>query len=205
MPSRKKSNSPGSRAVIVVMLAALVGVAGFAAYVKFTPGASRVADDLRRKDEISRPGPSVDVDSKPSTKTTDAAGGLKVPALVGSDVQLTKSVGSVPAGEDPQAYLLTQTFKAMGVSDGRALKVVVDGGTAQVEVNQAVVEHGYGSMEEGYLIKALQLALGQFSTIDRFTLVEGGNPVEFGHLDLSEPIEVIRPGQTPEQPADGEG
>ncbi len=51
-------------------------------------------------------------------------------------------------------------------------------------------------MEEGYLIKAIQMALGQFKDIDKFQIIVDGKAVDsLGNIDLSKPVDVIRPGQ----------
>jgi hypothetical protein len=185
-----KSNSPGSKAVVVTMVAALVGVAAFAAYVQFTPGARRVADDMRR-DQTSRPAPSVETKGEAVGEPVQQRSYL-IPAVEGSDVKLATPASKAPKGIDEKVHLVSETFKALGAPEGRALKVEMKDKVAVIDVNSAVMEHGFGSMEEGQLIKALQLVLGQFPEVESFQMVSEGNPVEFGHLDLSEPTPVVR-------------
>jgi hypothetical protein len=186
------------------MVIALVGAAAIAAYVQMTPGASRVADDLRAdKGAVSRPStPSVEVRTAPRHGRSQEPLRM-VPALEGAEVKLAKPVSPTPEGIDDKAHLVSETFKAFGIAEGRALKCEVKDKVAIIDVNAALVEHGFGSMEEGNLVKALQLALGQFPDVERFQLLQEGQPIELGHLDLSEPIVVTRPGAKEEGKAPG--
>ena len=59
----------------------------------------------------------------------------------------------------------------------------------------AAVGKGMGSMEEGSFIRALQVGFGQFEDVDRISVESGGKPLESGHVDLTDPLPVIRPGQ----------
>ncbi|MEZ0327604.1 MAG: GerMN domain-containing protein [Fimbriimonas sp.] len=196
--ARKKSNSRGTKAVVVTMVVALVGVAAIAAYVQMTPGAGRVPDELRRQEPaVSRPGPTAEVKATPRHHRSEEAM-LFVPALDGTDVKLGGQLSLVPNGMDQKTHLVTETFKSLGVPEGKALKCEVKSGVAIIDVNAAMVEHGYGSMEEGNMIKALQLALGQFPEVEKFQLMQDGQPIELGHLDLSEAVNVTRPGPAPE-------
>jgi hypothetical protein len=195
----------GKRAVIVTMLIALFGVGAFAWYVKTTPGASRVADDMRRTDHTSRPGPHVNVDVKPKEDAHVQTAYL-VPTVSGMDVKLDKKAPAVPEGQDARVFLVTQTFSSLGVADGRAVGIELNGKNAVVDVNQSVLDHGYGSMEEGQLVKALQMALGQFPEVDTFQLRTDGQIIDsLGHLELTDPIPVSRPGAQPEPTTPSEG
>ncbi len=191
--SRKKSNSPGTKAVLVTMVAALVGVAAIAAYVQMTPAAGRVADDLRKdRPAVSRPAEPASEVRTPSRHSRSQEPILLVPAMDGEEVKLGAHVSPAPQGVDLKAHLVTETFKSLGISEGRALRVEIQDKVANIDVNAAMVQHGYGSMQEGNLIKALQLALGQLKDVDKFKLLQDGQPIELGHMELSEPIDVIR-------------
>jgi hypothetical protein len=121
-----------------------------------------------------------------------------VPGLEGAEVKLAAPVSPTPEGVDAKAHLVTETFKALGIPEGRALKCEVKDKVAIIDVNAAFVEHGYGSTEEGNVVKALQLALGQYPDVERFQLLQEGQPIELGHLDLSQPIVVTRAGSPAE-------
>jgi hypothetical protein len=175
------------------MIAALVGVAGIAYYVQTTPGAARVADDLRKTQQVGRPSVEVSCSSRPSNRPSATKSKYLIPVMANGDVALTGDLGNPADGQDDRQFVIDKTFQSMGVGEGRALKVEVKDGLASVDVNAAMVDHGYGSMEEGQMVKALQLALGQFPEISTFRLLLEGQPAELGHLDFSEPIEVIRP------------
>ncbi|AIE87036.1 GerMN domain-containing protein [Fimbriimonas ginsengisoli] len=187
------------------MLVAALGVIGFAAYVKMAPGASHVPEPLRRP-AIESPvgnlpssprrhsaGPDVKVDSH-----TDPD--LKVPAVQGNDVKLAHSAGKVPDGVKPMVFLANATLESLKIEKAKALGVEIKDRNALVDFNPEL-EKGYGSTEEGQLIKALQMALGQFPDIDTFQIVIDGKTIDsLGQIDLSEPISVIRPDGTEAKP-----
>jgi hypothetical protein len=177
------------------MVAALIGVLGFAAYVQLTPAARQVPPDLRRE-QVSRPAPTVHSEAKPVQRPAPSEQTFLLPVLEGSDVKLATPASKPPEGVDEKVHLVTETFKVMGAAEARALKVEIKDKLAIVDVNAGLMEHGFGSMEEGQLVKALQLVLGQFPEIESFQLMSEGNPVELGHLDLSEPTPVVHASAT---------
>lgn len=76
----------------------------------------------------------------------------------------------------------------------KVLGVEVRDHVAFVSFNNAL-QQGMGSMEEGAFLRALQLGYGQFSDVDKIAVQVDGKPLESGHVDLSEPLPVIRPGE----------
>lgn len=204
----KKSNSPSSRGVLIVAMVATMGVVGFAAYVKMSPNAARVPDDLRRSTSLEQPlVRPAQRKHEPDVEVTSRKVDLLIPAVVDGEVKLSKPASEVPKGMNPMVFATTETLKSFGVEDGRALGVQVKDKTALLDVNEQLVDHGFGSTEEGQVIKALQMVLGQFSQIDRFELIFDGNKVDsLGSIDLTDPIPVVRPGQTePNDPAPSDG
>ena len=77
----------------------------------------------------------------------------------------------------------------------KALGVEVRDHVAVVRYDETVAK-GMGSMEEGGFLRALQVGFGQFEDVDAVRVEAGGKPLESGHVDLGEPLPVIRPGQT---------
>jgi len=189
MPKRK-TNSTG-RGVLTLMAMALLGVVVFAGYVKLTPSASHVADDLRAKPDpivhdVHPKRPSVEVESSDTPQ-------LKVPVLHGEDVSLDKLAGKTPSGVKPMVFVATETLKQLKIQGAKAIGVDIKDRNALVDFNPAL-DKGYGSMEEGQLIKSLQWALGQFPEIDTFQIViDGEVKKSLGQLDLTDPIPVTRP------------
>lgn len=189
---KTKSNSAG-RGVLTLMTIALLGVGVFAAYVKFTPSAARVSDDLRPKKAVETAihnhpskGPAVDVESS-------SANELKIPVVHGMDVTLDKPAGTVPSGVKPMLFIATETLKQLKISGAKAIGVDIKGRNALIDFTPQL-DKGYGSMEEGQLIKSLQWALGQFPEIDTFQIViDGEVKKSLGQLDLTDPISVTRP------------
>lgn len=204
MPKRTIKKTPNGRGILTVLLAAALGVGVFAAYVRMTPNANHVPNDLREhstpKKEVSAPpvhhrGPSVEVDSSSSQD-------LKIPVLKGGDVTLGPDAGTPPKGMNPMVFLATATLKQLKIEGARALSVDIHGRNALIDFNDAL-DKGYGSTEEGQLIKSLQWALGQFPTIDTFQIVIDGKIKDtLGQIDLSDPIPVTRPDGKDAVPAD---
>lgn len=198
MPKRKTKSSSGGRAIATLMLVAALGVGALYAYVKFTPAAQHVAvADRRTTDSEDAPtprrhsresdtdGPDVSVKSSPDLK-------LRVPSVDGLNVKLGKSAGRVPDGIKPMVFISNATLKELNLDKARALGVDIKNRNALVDFNEDI-ESGFGSMEEGMVIKALQTALGQFPEIDTFQFVVGGKALTtLGQADLTDPIPVIR-------------
>jgi hypothetical protein len=193
MPKRS-SNSSAGKSVLAIMLVALLGAGVLAAYVKMTPQAAHVTQDRPQS------GPDVTVQSQ-ATNRTEAPltkqEGLLVPSVIQNDVKLDKPAGSPPDGVRPEVFLVNQSLSSLKIDGASALGIEVKDRVAAVSFNPGI-EKGYGTIEEGYLIKALQMALGQFKDIDKFQVIVEGKTVDsLGNIDLSTPVEVIRPGQKP--------
>jgi hypothetical protein len=186
------------------MVLAALGVGVFAAYVQMTPAARRVPDELRRpKTQVSRPGPKVAVESTPAPRAPQepAHGSLFSATVEGDEVKLVPITGDAK-GETPIVFVTNQTLRNLGIQDAKAIGVHVHDRLASLDFNPSIYG-GYGSTEEANLIKALQSALGQFAEVDSFELRVDGNKVSsLGHLELTEPIEVVR---TKGAKADSEG
>jgi hypothetical protein len=205
MANKKKPNTSGKRAVVVTMLLALLGVGVFATYVKMTPAAAHVADDLRARPSITQRGPDVQVQGQPVNGRTSIHE-LMIPRVSGMDVKLSTPAKSPPAGVDPKVFLLDESFRYFGIRDGRVLAVQIEGKNAIVDVNDAVVNHGYGGTEEGQFVQLIQQALGQFPEVDTFQVRNNGKVVDsLGSLDFSSPTPVTRPGAAPAESTRGEG
>jgi len=204
MPKRT-SNSSAGKGVVAVMLLALCGAGVLAAYVKMSPQAAHVTG------EASQPSPEVSVTShatkQPDFQAETNAPHLLVPSILKNDIALFKSAGLPPEGVRPEVFLVNETLTSLQIDGARAVGIDVKDHLALVDFNTGI-ERGYGTIEEGYLIKSLQMALGQFKDIDKFQVVVEGKTVEsLGNIDLTEPVPVIRPGgvhapadSTPDRP-----
>jgi len=199
----KSSKSTGSKAVLVLAMISALGVGGLAAYVELTPSAAHVPQD-ERKPSLTRTtneptsravplGPKVDITSEHAQ--------LLVPEVSGEDVKLQRPAGDIPMGMKPMVFIAGETFKSLKLDGARALGVQISDRTARLDVNQTFAEFGFGSMQEGQVVKALQMALGQFPEIDTFELYSDGKKLDtLGQLDLESPIEVIRPQESDDAP-----
>jgi nitrous oxidase accessory protein NosD len=97
-------------------------------------------------------------------------------------------------GKDEKLFVVNRTLDALKLEGAEAKKIDLAGGIAKVDLNEAILS-GMGSMEEGTLLKALQMALGQFKEVELFQVTIDGKPVESlgGHLEWYDPQPVIRP------------
>lgn len=157
-------------------------------YIQHTPDAQRVPTNMRVKDD---PAPA----AVHPNSTPPATGGIKIKVVdfVGDEPSLTSRTISVPSGHDPMLAACDEVVKNANLSGVRlvGLELTTDH-TAFLDFNPAL-EDGMGSMEEGLFIKGLQLALGQFPKVSTFRLrVEGKELDTLGHLELTDPIKVIR-------------
>jgi len=184
------------------MLSAALGVGVFAAYVRMTPSAGRVPDDLRRESTraaLAAEPPAPKVTRKPEV-TIEAAPRLMVPEVQGEKVKLVRATNPLPDGDKPIVFVANETLKALKLDKARALGVHVKDGIAIIDFNSEL-NQGFGSSEESILIKALQMGLGQFKEVEKFQIRIDGEIVEsLGHFEIVDPVDVIRPGQKTEEP-----
>jgi hypothetical protein len=177
------------------MIVALCGAGVFAGYVRYAPFAAHVPASLRQ------PPPDVSIDEKPTHEEDHAAPSSKtddllVPSVVNDEVKLVNPVGAIPSDVKPEVFVVNATLAALSIDKAKALGVDIKGRIAYVDFNPAI-QKGYGTIEEGNLIKSLQMVLGQFKDIDKFQIIVEGQPIDTigGNISLSNPLEVIRPGQ----------
>jgi hypothetical protein len=193
------SKSPSGKALLILAMTGSLGVAALAFYVKVEPGAQKVPPSLMRQDAptILRNHSTVqsdarDQDDQEPTEKVDAR--VYTPQIDGPDANLTRSSTSVPKGQDPLAFVAASCLKEANVEDARVLNVDVRHGIAVVNFSRGI-DSGMGSEQEGAFLKALQIAYGQFSTIKQIEIDREGVPVtSLGSVDISGPLDVIRPG-----------
>jgi len=191
MPKRT-SNSPAGKSVLAILLITMLGAGVLAGYVHFSPQAAHVTVDQRSSE------PDVTIRSTPSRavpiEKSSQHLSLFVPTVVSNDVSLSKPAADAQEGVRPEVDLVNQTLQSLQIEGARAVGLDLQGHVAKVDFNSAI-QKGYGTIEEGYLIKALQMALGQFPEISKFQIVVEGKAIDsLGNIDLSAPIDVIRPG-----------
>jgi len=190
MPKRS-SNSPAGKSVAAILLLTVLGAGVLAAYVGLNPQASHVVVDRPATPDVSVNTRHDDNKVAPPQDSMT----LLVPAVVQNDVKLDRPASSPPEGVAPEVNLINQTLASLQVEGAKALGIDVKDHLAVVSFNPGI-EKGYGTIEEGHLIKALSLALGQFKNIDRFQLaIEGKTVDSLGNIDLTTPVKVLRPGQ----------
>lgn len=196
------SDHKGGRAAILLILVGGLGVGSLAYYVKNTPEARRVPDAVRvvRKPEKPEPTATPVVAEAPKPRPAEATkpvetDTVRLPVFGDdlSDMDLAKDETPVPSG-DAMKFVADRIVSAAHFDGTRVLAVDVRDHVAFVSFNDAV-ERGMGSMQEGAFLKAFRIGFGQFTGVDKVSLEAGGHPLESGHIDLNEPMPVIRPGE----------
>jgi hypothetical protein len=178
------------------MLLALTGAVGFGLYVRMTPQAAKVPPDLRREEEI-KPIAPVARKNEPKAETPKSETRYLVATRAGASLRMTRLDKPLPDGEDPKAFVVRETVRRLGPDALQSKGVKLDGGTAILDFN-ATIRDGLGSAEEGELLKALQMTLGQFSDVDSIRIAADGQVLEeIGHTEVVEPLPVIRPIDSP--------
>ena len=191
MPKRTKTSS-ANKGIVAILLMTLLGGGVLAGYVRLTPQAAHVTTDRRQSEPevsiLSRP----DKIEEPTTQSVPQT--LLIPTLDGETIKLGKDAGTPPEGVKPEVYLVNATLQSLELPGARAVGVDIKNHIAMMDFNPSL-QKGYGSIEEGNLVKSLQMALGQFKDINKFQIVIEGKAIDtLGNIDLSEPIPVIRPG-----------
>jgi len=191
MPKRS-NNSPAGKSVAAILMLTVLGAGVLAAYVGLNPKAAHVINETQT-------GPEITIKSHEDTtgKQGPITDGLNflVPEVVENDIKLNKLAPPVPQGVAPEVHLINLTLASLQVDGARALGIDTKNRLAMVSFNPGI-EKGYGTIEEGHLIKALRMALGQFDDIDSFQLLVDGKVVDsLGNIDLTTPVKVLRPGQ----------
>ena len=196
------SSHKGGRAAILFILAGGLGVGTLAYYVKATPQATRVPDEVRVPDKPkasrSEDAPKIRTEKPtPVRRRTVQTDVVRLPVFGDeiSDMELAKGETPVPSGGDAMRFLAERILEAAHFDGARVVEIEVRDHVAFVNFNDAV-QRGMGSMEEGAFLRAFQIGFGQFTDVDRVSLETAGKPLESGHVDLAEPLRVIRPGES---------
>ncbi len=192
MPKRT-SNSSSGKGVLAILMLTVFGAGGLAAYVRLNPAAAHVQVQDRQTH------PDVSISTKPVAdpeQAPTASSDLLVPVVAENDVKLGKAAQVPQEGVRPEVSLINETLASLKVEGARAIGIDVQDRHAVVSFTPEI-EQGYGTIEEGYLIKGLSIALGQFKDIDKFQIAVNGKIVDsLGNIDLATPVEVIREGQS---------
>lgn len=165
-------------ALIVVALLAFAGVASLAIYVRSTPKLefSELKPDRRpapiKGNNVSIPVPSIDNQQNVSFNSESA---------------------KVPKGQDPVLFAVNEFLKQLDNSKLTAERVAVDSKVAMVHFPAGTV-FSFGLEEESTFLNGLRAAIGQFRAVDAVEIYVGGQRVdELGHVEITDPLPVIRP------------
>lgn len=176
------------------MLLALAGAVGFGLYVRMTPQAAKVPPELRREEKTAPKEAVKDKEPSDEPKATPSEEKVvMVAALNGESLRMKRLAKPVPAGEDARLFATNETLREIGLSRVQASRIEIKEGLATVDFN-AEIAQGMGSAEEGQMLRALRMALGQFPEVERIGFTVDGEPVEeLSHFEVADPLEVIRP------------
>jgi len=187
----KKSKNTGL--IVALLIVSIAGGAVMGAYVVSTPGALHVAQDMLRE--------------KPTSKAPKEPPQRLIPHYDNGNLTFEKQHVAIPASEDARVFLvndyLSQLHKqGLGNPKARALGIDMHGGVAYLDFNNEF-EDSYGTMDEGTVLNGILTTLGQFPEIDKVQFEINGKSLDsFGNIDLTQPQDVIRPGEKPQTTSD---
>lgn len=190
---RTRNSGVVSRAaLIVVALLCFAGVASLAIYVRNTP-----------KLEFAELKP----DRRPTPQKGHAID-VPVPKFDGAqNVSFASEPAKVPKGEDPMLFAVNEFLKHIKATTIVAEGVRIDHKVAMIDFPAGTV-FSFGSEEEATFLNGLRSTIGQFQAVDSIELYVGGQRVdEMGHIEITDPLPVIRPDRwkTPTKPNAGSG
>lgn len=201
------STTPSKIPVVLGLVAATAGVIGLTAVVSRGPEVPQ--GPLKPQFETNAPVPDVSVtrESPKPKKLSPAPPGVRetfrAVTLDGETPVLGKKLTLKLGQSAPQASL-SATMANLGLRDIRILGVAVEGGVATVDASPTLQSHGFSSSSEATLVNAVATALGQFPDVKTFRFRVDGEVLDtLGHLELTEPQPVIRPGQKADSGDDG--
>jgi hypothetical protein len=191
MTKRTKKNS-GTKAIWVLLLIGVAGAAALAAYVRLTP-AQHVPPEMRAAphDTVASK-----VDRRPADQERTHVD-ILTPEVSGTDLHLKTQRQQVPQGENPMTYAVNQFLKNSHIVDdkAKAIGVQVKAGVAYIDFTPSF-RQTYGSLDERTLLQGICTTLGQFPNVNKVQFQVDGQPLEsLGNVELTDPIDVIRPGK----------
>ena len=132
--------------------------------------------------------------TQPVVSVRDEPRVVKAVKMTGGKPTLTTKV-TVPEGGDPYAVALAATLKGLDYGGIRVLATTSERTELIVDMSPSVLSQGFGTEEESEFLRALSLTLGQFTEVKTFRLRVDGQIVDtLGHIELTEPIDVVRKG-----------
>ena len=171
--------------VLAILLVAALGFGGLAYYVSSTPNAQRVPDDLRKPEPVKQSR------NRPAQSTT-ASKMVRLPVVNGDKVTLKTESTPVMANETVARKLAEAAVTANDGDRNLVLGAEIRNGTAVISLRRSMIG-GIGSMQEGTLITAWQVAFGQLKDVQKVQIEVDGHPIEsLGHFEIDQPLSVVR-------------
>ncbi len=172
--------------IVVLLLIGLVGVGWLALYVRSNGQHEKPL--LPPRERPSQP----PVEIPPPTRETH----VYVPQVEDGDVRFQDVLRTVPEGEDPKIFAVTQFLDESNLAPGgtKLLSVKMKGHTAELNFNDTLRQGAWGSMAGSTLLKGFQMSLGQFDDVNELQILIEGQRVETldGHFETYDPLPVIR-------------
>jgi hypothetical protein len=176
----------------MMALIGALGLGAIGAWVVRTP-ADKVPAEQRRVEAKANPPVTPAPREKETERPATPSQSLLVPKLSGSDLRWVRQELETA---DPMKTLAELAVTACGLDGSTVRSVKVEGDLATLDFAPEV-ESGFGSAQESLLLDALRKGFGQFREVRRVQITVSGERVESlgGHLEVFDPISVIRPGE----------
>jgi len=170
---------------MAILMVAALGFGGLAYYVSSTPSAQRVPNDLRK------PEPTKASRNRPPESTT-TSNSVRLPVVNGEKVTLSRESVSLEPNEAIARKLAVAAVVANDGDRNLVLGAEIKDGTAVISLRRSMIG-GIGSMQEGTLITAWQVAFGQLKDVQKVQIEVDGQPIEsLGHFEIDQPLSVVR-------------
>jgi germination protein M len=189
MSKRKTKRSTNLIAGTVLLVSAL-GIGSLAYYVRTEPSA-QIPVELRRDNGPAAPAAETPEQSPQQVRDVK----VFVPKEEGFELSFDEETVRVPANEKPEAFAVKEFLRRSEAAPAgtRLLSVEVVNRVALLHFNPALTS-GMGSFQERAIVEGLERTLGQFRSINGFTIhIEGERLESLGeHFELSNPHPVKR-------------
>ncbi|MCH7945175.1 MAG: GerMN domain-containing protein [Armatimonadetes bacterium] len=177
MSNRKSSSS----LVVAVLMIGVLGLVGWAAYVKFAP--------------VNEP-PAPEPVNQGNPPPVEEPLGVKLfmPTYENGTLGFDTTEGTVPAGADPCVYAVNHYLRSLdAVPEGAAaVSCEIEDGVATLDFNDEF-RQTYGTEDEMILYNGILTVMGQFDEVASVRFLAAGEPIDtLGNLDLTGSHPVVR-------------
>ena len=169
-----------------MLLVGATMVGAIAAYIKTTD-----AEPQDRMQQI----PATKIVNEPSHDRGNVT--VYTPRYEKDQLEYNQESKAVPEGNDRIVFAVNEYLSNAKISppEARLEKCVIVNHVARLSFT-STFEKTYGAEDEKTLLDGILRTLGQFEDVEKVQFLIGSTPLEsLGNIDLSEPVEVIRPAR----------